>query len=247
MAAAAHLSSSQEQAAIEAATALGLSGGRAPKRKQYDHALVLGGLIRACITRPRYARELMESGIELSDVVALGGFRPLKGDEITLASVLGVDASNEFEAMVAGVRFALGIADEPSVERSDFVEPANDDWAVATFPGYAASVIAAPSRLPDVRRANTADTFAWWGDKHPDARGSHVLLITSQIYVPYQGAVAIQNLGMPYGVTVETVGVSTSAADLGPHTQAFSAANYLQEIRSAIGGHLALRDLLVES
>ena len=98
MAAAAHFTPSQQRVAMQAATALGLSGSRCPKRKQYDHALVLGGLIRACITRPRYARELMDSGIELADVVALGGFRPLKGDEVALAAALRVEASNEFEA-----------------------------------------------------------------------------------------------------------------------------------------------------
>lgn len=235
----------QVEVAIRAAKALGLFESRPPRRNQYDYVLVLGGLVRACVTRPQYARELIDAGLDVGQVVALGGFRPLKGDEVNLATSLGITASNEFEAMLAGVKGAFAIPVAPDVERSGMGEPGNNDWAVATFDGYPATVVAAPSTDPGSRRANTADTFAWWVQRNPGSRGSHVLLITSPIYVPYQGSVAIQNLGIPNGISVETVGISESAADLGEHTQSFTAANYVQEVRSAIVGHLALRESVV--
>jgi hypothetical protein len=88
-----------------------------------------------------------------------------------------------------------------------------------------------------VRRANTADTFVWWAERQRSLQKAHVLLITTAIYVPYQEAGAIRTLAMPYGATVETVGVPPDIADLGVHTQPFAPGNYLQEIRSAIRGY----------
>ncbi len=240
LAAAADLTRAQEAATMTVADSIGLLTSRPPERTRYDFMLILGGLIRACVTRPRYARELLDSGIDVGHVTALGGFRPLAGDEADLARILDVTAGNEFEAMIAGLKAAFPSLGPESVSTSAAGEPGNADWAIAKFSGDAMTVIAAPSRQPEDRRANTADTFAWWAASMDDLRGKHVLLVTNPIYVPYQGAAATENLGIKFDVTVETVGISATAADLGDQTQPFGPSNYLQEIRSAIRGYHSL-------
>ena len=237
------LTPSQEQAALAGADALGLVEPRAPRRATYDTVLILGGLLRACITRPAYAAVLSHRGLRIDEIVALGGFRALAGDELGLASHLNVNADNEFDAMIHGVNNAFVPAKAPEIERSSAEGACNADWAVATFPQQspALCVIAAPSSDPDNRRANSVDTYRWWAERKSEGVvGHNILLITSAIYVPYQEAGAILSLGMPFGSTVETVGVPSAVADLGTYTQQFEASNYLQEIRSAIRGYRQL-------
>jgi hypothetical protein len=232
----------QAKTAVDAAEVLGLVGSRRPERSEYDFMLILGGLIRGCLTRPRYARELVDSGIKVRSITALGGFRPLRGDELALAEVMNVAAHNEFQAMIAGLKAAFPELGQELIETSVAGEERNSDWAIASFGDGEQTVIAAPSREPAERRANTADTFAWWAERISEMRGKHILLVTNPIYVPYQSAVAIENLGIPFDVTVEMTGISASAADLGAETQPFGPANYLQEIRSAIRGYRSLYD-----
>ena len=234
------LSDEQVATAYTAASDIGLAAFRPAEGMRYDYTLILGGMIRACLTRPRYAEELAHSGVHTGDIVALGGFRPLRGDEIELAAALGISAQDEFEGMLAGIKRAFPDLEEPAVETSVPFDRGAADWAVARFPGSDVSVIAAPSREPNTRRANTADTFAWWAESHTALRGSSVLLVTNSIYVPYQGAAAIENLGIPYDVSVETVGISPRAADLGEATQSFGPHQYLQETRSSIRGYRSL-------
>jgi hypothetical protein len=246
LAVAPELTREQTNTALEAADVIGLLHSRPPTRRSYDFVLILGGLVRACMTRPRYASELLDEGVMVGQVLALGGFRPLGGDELDLAELLGIDAHNEFGAMIAGVRAAFPRLGEPHIETSVATEPTNSDWAVAHFEGEPIQVLAAPSRVPEERRANTADTFAWWAESVPRPEGKHVLLVTNPIYVPYQGASATEKLGIPYDITVETAGISDKAADLGQHTQLFGPSNYIQETRSAIRGYKSLYSTATE-
>ncbi|MBT1003964.1 hypothetical protein KIH31_15345 [Paenarthrobacter sp. DKR-5] len=233
----------QVTAAHAAARSLGLAEFKPPLHRHYDHVLVLGGLIRACLTRPKYVAALVAQGLTFENVTALGGFRTLEGDEIGVAAAMGLTVDDEFEAMVEGLRraFAIPESSAPDLREARAGSRANGDWAVAQFrTAPPLEVIAAPSSEPLIRRANTADTFAWWASRQKDLRLSRILLVTTPIYVPYQGAAAIEYLGVPYHASVETVGISPEASDLGPYTQTFSAASYLQEIRSAIRGYHAL-------
>jgi hypothetical protein len=237
-AARADLTPFQESAALSTASALGLVEARPPSRQSYDHVLILGGLVRACLVRPAYAARLSRSGTTFGNITALGGFRPLVGDELDLGSALGVTATNEMDAMVQGITRAFDLSGDPEVGRSHPSRMDNADWAIARFSERSdISVIAAPSSDSSVRRANTADTFVWWADQQDSLERVHILLITTAIYVPYQEAGAIRTLAIPFGATVETVGVPADVADLGPHTQPFGPGNYLQEIRSAIRGY----------
>lgn len=233
------LSQAQVEVCLESATALGMMDGRKPTRQNYDYVLVLGGLARACLTRTQYVSDLVAHGSKFGEIVALGGSRRLGVEEIEFARSQGLDADSEFEAMVEAMRIAFGVAERPQVLESNPPSLAFGDWAVAKFNGSSISIHSAPSRAPGTRRANTADTFAWWGEREGPLDGKHLLVVTTAIYVPYQGAVAIEELGISFNASIETVGASAEAPYLGSK-RLFSPENYLQEVRSTIRGYWSL-------
>ncbi len=96
------------------------------------------------------------------------------------------------------------------------------------------AVVAAPSSEPEVRRTNTGDSYEWFATEFAGLRpGQRLLLVTSDIYVPYQHADALRVLGLPHEVRVETMGIQPGEVD--PRlSQVFSADAYLQEVRSTI-------------
>jgi hypothetical protein len=233
---------------VRAAAALGLVGTSEPPAKRYDHVLVLGGLVRACIARPIYAARLIDTGkVHAQDVTALGGFRELKGNEHELAATLGYTGLvDEYHAMDAGVRSAFAV-EEPFAERGEQSDIVGASWAVREYhlaDGGAIRVVGAPSSEPGVRRANTPDTYAWYASELAKLHsGERVLIVTSDIYLPFQHADALRMLALPYSVEVDAVGVSPG--DAHPSlAQRFEAHNYLQEFRSTIRAFRALHSAL---
>lgn len=147
---------------LAAADALGLRGDRAPAASRYDQVLILGGLVRACIARPLHAAALLSSGVSAGRITALGGYRPLGGNELPLAQTLELDEHNdEFDVMDAGVRRAFALR-EPVHEAGESSDVVGASWRVRDYEtgdGLLVSVVAAPSSEPGVRRANTPDTY----------------------------------------------------------------------------------------
>ena len=235
----------QEQLVLAHAGELGLAGIHRPSRAHYDTVLMTGGMIRAGIVKPRFVVELLESGLEVDRITFLGGFRDFVGDEIELARAFGIKGDNEFDAMVAGMELAFGPLGEPAIEEL-VGESRNASWCEYSWATARTrlSVIAAPSSAPDVRRANSADTYRFWAERRRTEAERSVLLVTTPIYVPYQGAAAVEILGLDYGLAVETVGTDDSAADLGEYSQLFLPRHHLQELRSAVGAMFSLRTRL---
>ena len=232
----------QSAIVLSAAQALGLKTSRPPTLLHYDHILVLGGLVRACIVRPKYVAKLLEEGVGTDHVTALGGFRPLGGDELRLAAEHGVEGKNEFEAMAHGILQAFGDVGGFEAIGSTSGNGSTDwrEWRSGRAEPRI-HVMAAPSSEPLVRRANTVDTYRFWVRRMEVRARSNVLVVTNPIYVPYQGAGAAQVLGIEFDLRVETIGVDESSADLGQDTQQFGTQQYLQELRSAIFGMRNLR------
>jgi hypothetical protein len=221
---------------VQAARELGLVGTEPPPHERYDHVLILGGLIRACFARPAHAARLLADGaITAGNVTALGGFRQLRGDELDLAAALGVrHIADEFEAMDAGARRAFGL-DRPAAERGEASEELGASWRVHEYAdGTAVQVVAAPSTEPGVRRANTSDTYKWFAEQLAELTpGQRILLVTTDIYRPYQHADAVRMLGLPYGVEIDVVGIRPGDVDPA-FAQEFAPSQYLQEVRSTI-------------
>ena len=105
------------------------------------------------------------------------------------------------------------------------------------------TLVVAPN--PAERRATTASTMQFWARKVARLEpGQRILFVTTAIYVPFQHAVALQHLGLPFGVAVDTVAVDHTLVDPGPHAQTFRGVNYLQELRSAVRAYRNLLRML---
>lgn len=226
------------------ARTLGLIGGGGWRKGRYDHVLILGGMARGCLSRPRRAaKPIAEEELEAASITALGAFRDLGEAEVDLVrEVAGATAANEYEAMDLGTRQAFGLG-SPRGERGEDSSVLGASWRVREYEGEGGlpvNVVAAPSGAPGERRANTPETFAWFATELAELRpGQRLLIVTTDIYVPYQHADALRLLALPYEVEVDVVGVEPGKVD--PRlAHAFQPHNYLQETRSTI---LSLRRL----
>ena len=75
------LTTAQTDVVLGAAHELGLAGRHTPSRRRYDTVIMTGGMVRACIVKPRFVAELIESGLECEHILFLGGFRGFAGEE----------------------------------------------------------------------------------------------------------------------------------------------------------------------
>lgn len=226
------LNGEQERAAMAAARSLGLVDLVQPRKSFYDVILVLGGARMSCLYRTRYAGELLrQQKIKAESLVGLAGMRAILDSERSTTDTYAKDAATEYDLMCRAVEQVFDIAQTEQVEGG--TDNMNSAWALAEYGGHPAiTVLAAPSTEPDKRRANTADTFLFWQEKKAAGTGKRILLVTSQIYVPYQQLEAVRILGMQYGHSVETIGFPREWSGNMHGLQ--TAANYLQEIRSVL-------------
>jgi hypothetical protein len=99
-------------------------------------------------------------------------------------------------------------------------------------------VVIAPSEMPQERRAKTGDQLRYWADLAGLGHEDDILIVTTQIYVPYQHLVATRVLGLERGCTVHSCGVDADSSFM-PIAD-FGGRDYLQEIRAALRAALAL-------
>lgn len=241
------LTEARHDLVVEAANALGLRGDP-PRHRHYDHMLMLGGLVRACVARPSYAAHLIREGeITADEVTTLGGHRPFAGDEFEQAEQLGWGAlGEEYEALDAGTRRAFGLG-EPEHEEGERFDDVGSTWGVKhyrTGDGLPVRVVAAPSSEPKLRRANTADSYAFFAEHVAKlAAGERLLLISTAIYVLPQHLAALRILALPYGVEVDTVGGKPTNRPRLPLSH-YSATKYLLEVRSTVRALALLEPVL---
>jgi len=241
----ARLTAEQDSLVLDVAPDLGLAGITSPRHAHYDTVLMTGGMVRAGIVKPRFVARLLADGLTAGRVVFLGAFRGFLGDESRIARALGVMGDDEVDSMVAGVRRAFRPLEKAMVaERID--ENRNASWREYTWRtgGVRLTVLATPSSAPEERRANTADTLRFWAEHNREPGERSILVVTTPVYVPYQGAGAVDVLGAGRGLAVETIGVDARASNLGRLSQEFLPQHHLQELRSAVGAMRALRGRL---
>jgi hypothetical protein len=235
-----------EESVFDCAEELGLVRDVIPQWERYDEVLLLGGLLRACFLRPLYAAQLIKSGILVNAVTSLASFRELSGNELTeMVRLPGLLIESEFDAMTAGVSRAFSLDQHSLHTEGSKGNVTNSSWRIAEYEHEPlVRVIAAPSGEPHTRRANTADTYEWWARREDFVGARRLLIVTSAIYVPYQGSDAIRILGIYHDCDVDIVGVPPQFTDNGAFPQTFGPRQYLQEIRSAIVGLRRLWDIL---
>ncbi len=222
---------------IAAARALGLVDASGTADRRFSHLAVLSGLVRACVNRIHRAAELMEAGMPAGSVVVLSAHRRLGGAEPQQAEAAGLgNLSDEAEVAVAVARreFALGapLSAEQSQPPPDPAAPVTWNAAFARYRWPSVEVIIAPSSEPRARRANTADQLRYWARVSGLGSEHDILILTTQIYVPYQHLEAVRVLGLEHGCGVYACGVD-AASSLLPGRK-FGGRDYLQEIRSAL-------------
>jgi hypothetical protein len=98
------------------------------------------------------------------------------------------------------------------------------------WPGVTVDVVS--SQAPETRRTNTPDQLAAWNARVKPTAGSRALLLTTQIYAPFQQMEALRLLTLQTGYHIRVSGVDSTNAHL-PLTN-FGPDSYLQETRSAL-------------
>ncbi|WBB50153.1 hypothetical protein O3597_06735 [Verrucosispora sp. WMMA2044] len=229
-----------------AAMSLGLRGRHRPRHIHYRHVLVAGGGVRTCVARSAFAVTLITGGLEADQVAGLGSLRPVTDQERGHARSLGLPCIEiEFDGMDAGLRRALRL-DRPVVD--DLVPGAGSGgWRKRTYQTGCrlVHVLAAPSSEPAIRRANTADTLRFWAEQvgRPGPE-DQVLLVTTDLHVPFQHCDAVRTLSLRYGCGVDTVGLEPQALADPQLRHAYPTSAVLQELRSAVRSMRALYEAL---
>ncbi|MGI5244963.1 hypothetical protein [Dactylosporangium sp. CA-139066] len=219
----------------DAARALGLAGRNRPSAARYDHLLVLGGGPRTALARSDFAAHLVRGGIEAGSVAGISSLRPIGPTEVEFAAAEDMpDREVEADVMAAALVRAFGV--EAVRERRTGQSPAGEPWRVDTYGPL--TVLAAASNTPG-RRANTQDGFIGWGAMvGGPAPTERILVVTTDLYVPFQHAAAVLLLGMRYGCAVETVGLDI--LDYGRWLKPSTQTAILQELRAGILGLASL-------
>ena len=223
----------------------------------YDHVVVLGGGGRSPILRAEYAAEVTtDVRIDGVPIWLLGSPRPLdEAHERSMVADYAPDAADEFDLMTRAAmsRFDAVQTGEESVcgctdltvdcpEWRQHHGPAPTDMSAAfqhrrrrtlrrATGGAPLHVLSAStSRPPD--RPNTSDTYEMFAELAALAEGSRVLIVTTQVFVPFQRFDAIRMLTLPFGVDVDVIGYGFDRRDR-PDTPEFELQEILSGIRSA--------------
>ncbi|WP_326560160.1 hypothetical protein [Micromonospora sp. NBC_01796] len=213
-----------------AATSLGLAGRQTPAHRSYDHLLVLGGGVRTSVARADFAASVLRAGVVTGTVAGLGGTRPLVDQEDAVREIGLRDCPTEGDAVDEGLRraFALG---EPTRRRSGETE-LGEGWWVRSYLDRQPAVhaLAVASSRPG-QRANTADSLFGWAEMAEPAEGERLLLVTTDLFVPFQHCDAVHMLGLRHGCSIDTVGLDAAVSPWLPPSRTDAV---VQEIRSAV-------------
>jgi hypothetical protein len=225
-----------EDLIVAAATALGLVHAAPMCTADFTHLVVLSGLARSCVNRSQHAADLLRAGLRARSTVVLGGHRELPGQESEQARELGFgDLFDEADVALAATRQAFSLGEPKQTEESCAQLSSWDNslqGASARYRWKDVEVVVAPSSKPEVRRADTADQLRWWANLARVSASDRVLLLTTQIYVPFQQLAGLRVLGLEHGCQVYCCGVSVENFAIPGNP--FSGRSYLQEIRSAL-------------
>lgn len=243
---------------VDHATALGLVEPERPAHDSYDMTLVLGGGFRSPLLRSRYAAHLEQQGVGLGEISLLGSPRFLITNEPAekpVTSQYAPDATDELDLMVAAASLELDLDPQPPTflcgcASASVICP---NWPYSDGPGGAdvppeytheratrmlshdgrvrgAAISAHTSRPP--YRPDTSDTFALWVRYADPVPGQRVLVVTTQVFVPFQGFDGMRRLYLPHGLEVDTVGFGADWGDR-PLTAEYLLQETLSAIRSA--------------
>jgi hypothetical protein len=244
---------------LELTTVLGLVTPDSPRLTSYDKTLVLGGGYRSPLLRARYAARLEAAGVALGEISFLGSPRFLIEDPLKPERPVTVEyapeATDEFGLMLGAVRAEFGLAasevhflcgctsadqqcpnwHSKAVNGADRTPPefTHERQVVLADDGgrIVGSVLSASTGRPPYR-PDTSDTLGLWARCAEPRMGQRVLMVTTQVFVPFQRFDGVRRLYLPFGVDVDTVGFGAEWGDR-PQTAEFLLQETLSAIRSA--------------
>lgn len=221
-----------------AARALGLVDPRPPTLPEYDHLLILGGRARANRRRSMFAAHLVRHVVRCRQVTGLGSLRELSqaaGDnESERLEEYGVPIRTNEAAMLKDAMRSAFSANDFSSSASHRTAGSEHVESATTTDGTSLIIVAAPNS-PAGRRADTGTSMKYWATNVAElGPGQRILSITTSIYAPYQQAVAIGTLALPFRAHVETIGVDDTAIIDASEPPLFTGAQYLQEVRGTV-------------
>lgn len=224
---------------FEAADKLGLVKDTEPVNKTPDFLVILGGANRAPLDRLRYGLEHVDS---FGQVAYLGSSRPVSDAEREKAADYAPDAKTEFDLGCGAFETLLGarMVDEISIERD------GDIWGMRLYEfekdgetkhGF---VLSTPQQIGE-RRATTYDNYKFFADRaelaqHPD---QSVVAVTTGFYTAGQHLPGVQELTLPYGTKLETIGHSAEYSGV-----VRKPSQLLQETKAAIDAAVRLQTAL---
>lgn len=178
----------------------------APRKKEYDYFVVLGASINNIRIRLAYLKKVWETGVKAKRIVFLTGERglePFEGPE---------ELANRLQTILPIRSTWHAPIEHPKYE----TELMHCLWLQAELPEALAKlpldIVNTPEQVwPDgsIHRPNTGDTAVAWLKQNP--RPGNCLVISTQPYVGYQGAVMRRWIKPPF--KIETVGAGVKKTE----------------------------------
>ncbi len=220
---------------FDGADQLGLVHDSEPVNKHPDYLVILGGANKAPFDRLRYGLSVVE---DFDQIVYLGSSREVNDVEREKAKDYAPRARTEFDLGSGAFETLLGakLTDERTIVRN------GDTWGMRFYEfeidgkiknGF---VLSTPQTIGE-KRATTYDNYKFLVDmaeldKNP---GKTIVSVTTGFYTEGQHLPAVQELTLPYGVQVETVGHSAEYSGV-----VRKPSQLLQETKAAIDAAVRL-------
>jgi len=200
--------SRQRRIVLEAANKLGLVQNTVPLNTRPNTLAILGGANKSPLRRLMYGLGIVE---DFDQVVYLGSSRSLPEAEKERTFDYAPEAQTEFDLGCSALEKVLSAEeiDEISIKRD------GDIWGMKLY-GFelrgqkkTAFALSTPQQIGQVR-ATTYDNYRFYADRAELANDPNhsVVAVTNAFYTKGQQLPAVQELTVPYGVQVETVGFS---------------------------------------
>lgn len=214
---------------FDSATGLNMVHSTVPTITEPSYLAILGGANKAPYDRLRYGLGVVN---DPGQIVYLGSSRPVSDAERAKALDYAPGAQTEFDLGCGAIETLLGAqrVDEVSEVRN------GDVWGVRYYEyerdgkTRVAFALSTP-QIIGAHRATTHDNYAFFANRaeltaNPEET---VVAVTTGLYVPGQHLPAVQQLTLPHGIRVETVGHDANYSGV-----VRKPAQLLQEIKTAI-------------